>query len=79
MRNTSDVRIGSKIKTKHPRATESIEWTIVNITEERAIKGRYLHLESSSEVGFRSRMVHESSEYEIVSIPYHNAQRRVFG
>ena len=61
----TDLKKGSKVRTKHERAINSIDWQVVNIHTEPAINGRYLTLHNGEH---RDKIVHECTKMKILSI-----------
>ena len=61
----TDLKIGSKVRTKHKRAINSIDWEVINVHTEPAINGRYLTLHNGDH---KNKIVHECSEMQILSI-----------
>ncbi len=61
----TDLKIGSKVRTKHEKASISIDWNVLSVHTEPAINGRYLTLGNGEH---RNKVVHESSCMQIISI-----------
>lgn len=61
----TDLKKGSKVRTKHERAINSIDWEVINVHTEPAINGRYLTLHNGDH---KNKIVHECSKMQILSI-----------
>jgi len=59
----TDLKKGSKVRTKHERAIDSIDWEVINVHTEPAINGRYLTLHNGEN---RDKIVHECTRMQIL-------------